>query len=334
MLRRRTFLSLGAAALAYPAIARAGAQDDADPALSARTPSLRVLLGAGQTGPGPAGSGFLFNGTAYRGSYSRLDDGGIVNLVDVEQYLYSVVPREMGSAWPVEALGAQAVCARTYVLQRTNPRRAYDLVPSEIDQVYAGIPGESAAGRAAVDATAGQVLRLRGGYASVAYSSCCGGHTESSADAWGGIPIPYLQGVPCTYCSASPNYRWTAEIPTETIAERFSGQLAPFGRLQRVDITARDASGRARAFELIAERGSAIVKGSAFRLGVGARVVRSLLIANVSAAGDNATVSIEGGGLGHGVGMCQWGARGMALAGRSTRDILTLYFPGTEIGND
>ena len=164
MIRRGAFLALGAAAALAPIAARS--QDDADPAVMARSPSLRVLLGPGSANPLPGGAGFTFDGRSYRGSFVRSADGSVINLVDLEQYLYSVVPHEMSPSWPVAALAAQAVCARTYVLQRSNPKRDYDLRPSEADQVYGGIATESPAGRAAVDATAGQVLRYGGGFAS------------------------------------------------------------------------------------------------------------------------------------------------------------------------
>lgn len=327
-MRRNAFLALGAGAMLAPM--RALAQNDADPALTSASPSLRVLLGSGDTQPGPPGS-FLFNGKLYRGQFARTATGAVVNLVDIEQYLYSVVPREMSPGWPAAALQAQAVCARTYVLQRSNPRRAYDLVPSELDQVYQGIAGESPAGRLAVDATVAQVLRYDNLYASVAYSSCCGGHTEAASDAWGSVPVPYLGGVACTYCSASPNYRWMTAIALSDVAGRFGDRLGPFGALRDVRISATDPSGRARSFELLAERGSVNVKGSTFRISVGARVLRSLLISTFRLDGPSGMLTVEGAGLGHGVGLCQWGARGMALAGRSARDILALYFPGTQV---
>jgi stage II sporulation protein D len=325
------FLVLGAAAFAYPRAVQA--QDDVDPAMSASAPALRVLLGSGDTGPGPDPNSFTFNGRIYRGTFNRTDDGQIVNVLPLESYLSSVVPHEMSPGWPSGALEAQAICARTYVLQRSNPQRYYDLVPSEIDQVYGGVASESPAGTAAVGATAGQVLRYGNAFAFVAYSSCCGGHTEASSEAWNGPVIPYLQGVVCTSCSDSPNYRWTASIDLDEIAQRFASELEPFGALHDVRITAQDASGRARAFELVADRGSATVKGTTFRLGVGTRVLRSLLIANANVQSGTSVV-MNGGGLGHGVGMCQWGARGMALAGSSAQDILAAYFPGTALANE
>jgi stage II sporulation protein D len=294
---------------------------------------LRVLLGKGNAAAAPGG-GVLFNGRLFRGTFVRTVDGSIVNVVDLEQYLYAVVSREMPTSWLPATLQAQAICSRTYVLQRSNPRRDYDVVPSEVDQVYLGIAEESPAARSAVDATAGQVLRFGGGFASVAYSSCCGGHTEASADAWGGTFVPYLAGVTCSYCTASPNYRWSAAVARDTIAQRFANQLAPLGTLQNVAITQLDGSGRARGFELQADRGSTIVKGSAFRLGVGPRIVRSLLITNLRSDAQSGQVAIDGGGLGHGVGLCQWGAQGLALAGGSAPQILAFYFPGTQIGTD
>jgi stage II sporulation protein D len=328
-LKRSAFLAWGLAGLAYPA--RVRAQSDADPAITSAAPALRVLLGSGEAEPGPAPDAFLFNGRPYRGAFVRLDDGTIVDVVDIERYLYSVVPREMPPRWPPAALQAQAICARTYVLQRSNPRRAYDLVPSEIDQVYTGIGGESPTGRDAVDASAAQVLRFGGGYATIAYSSCCGGHTEASADAWGGTPTPYLGGVVCTFCTDSPSYRWSANVGLQDVAARFWQQLGAAGSLRDLRIGGVDASGRARTFELVADRGSVVVKASTFRLAVGSRILRSLLITALHVDEASASVTLEGAGLGHGVGMCQWGARGMAIAGRSAREILAWYFPGTHV---
>jgi stage II sporulation protein D len=272
---------------------------------------------------------FTFNGKAYRGAFERTEDGRIVNVVDLEEYLYSVVSREMPPTWPPSALEAQSICARTYVLQRSNPRRAYDVVPSELDQLYEGISGETPASVAATVATTATVLAYGGGFAQVAYSSCCGGHTESSSDAWGNVAFPYLTGVVCTSCADSPHYRWTTSLTFEAIAFSLSSELAPLGNLNDLRVTARDASGRARAFELVTDRGSAIVGGSAFRRAVGTRVLPSLLVTSVQRDPDSGSVSIAGGGLGHGVGLCQWGARGMALAQRSAPEILAWYFPGT-----
>jgi stage II sporulation protein D len=332
VIARRRFLALATAAAAIPL--RAKASDQYDPASQASSPELRVLLGAGSAEPLPGG-GFTFGGRAYRGVYETDSNGIVVNTVKLEDYLYSVVTREMTSSWPAAALQAQAVCARTYVLERSNPRRAYDLVPSELDQVYDGTVTETAAGRNAVDATTGAVLRFGDAFATVMYASCCGGRTESVNDAWGGAPIGYLSGVACTTCTASPYYRWTRSLTLATVEQVFSLELAGLGPLRTIAISGTDASGRARAIALQTATGVAYVKGTSFRLRVGARALPSLLISRIGNP-DSATgqLLIEGGGLGHGVGLCQWGARGLALQGASFQDILKSYFPGTETEHD
>lgn len=316
---------LGAAA--WLCMRPARAQNEADPATSSRRQALRVLLGRGDATPASSQS-FTFDGKLYRGSFGRTDDGQIVNVIDLEEYLYSVVSREMPAGWPPPALETQAICARTYVLQRSDPRRSYDLVPSELDQLYDGVAGETVSGIAAVDATAGTVLSYGGGFAQVAYSSCCGGHTESSSDAWGNAVIPYLTGVLCTYCSDSPNYRWQRSLAFDAIASRLQ-TFAPPARIDDLRVSARDASGRVRELELVTDRGSAFVPGSAFRRAVGSRVLPSLLLTNVRRTPDGSGALIDGAGLGHGVGLCQWGARGMALARGAPSQVLAFYFPGT-----
>lgn len=291
-----------------------------------------MLLGRGDAVP-LSPDIFEFNGRSYRGSFAHTEDGQIVNIVDLEQYLYSVVSREMPPGWPAAALQAQAVCARTYVLQRSDPRRSYDLVPSELDQRYDGIAGETPTAIAAVASTPGQVLWFGGLFAQVAYSSCCGGHTESASDAWGSVAPPYLAGVVCSWCTASPNYRWTRALAMEDVAQRCAAQLAMLGRLLDLQIQERDGSGRAKTLELVTDRGSVSITGSAFRRAVGTRVLPSLLLTGLVRTPDGDGFDIEGGGLGHGVGLCQWGARGMAASGHTALEILRLYFPGTDLQN-
>lgn len=323
-------MALAGAPLLVPRPVRA--QSDADPAVASHRQALRVLLGSGDASPISADS-FTFDGRVYRGSFQRDDGGAVVNVVDLEQYLYSVVSREMPASWPAAALAAQSICARTYVLARSDPRRDYDLVPSELDQVYNGISGETPGATAAVDATSGQVLAYGPQFASMAYSSCCGGHTESSADAWGNVPIPYLFGVVCPWCTDSPNYRWTRTLALDIVAQSTASLTPVLGRLQDVQVASRDPSGRARAFELVTDQGSATIGGSAFRRAVGSRVLPSLLVTSVTRTPDGTGVAVDGGGLGHGVGLCQWGARGMANAGHTAQDIMGFYFPGTELRN-
>lgn len=310
-----------------------GIDDAIDPAAEAQTQALRVLLGKGNAQSIDA-STFLFDGRRYRGTFSTTPAGDVVSTVRLEQYLYSVVSREMPRSWPQTALQAQAIVARTYVLQRSNPKGDYDLVPSEADQVYTGIDAEHEESTAAVDATAGQVLRFGSGFAQVLYSSCCGGHTESNGDAWGGLPLAYLAGVQCTYCTDSPWYRWTQRLTMEQLQDALTMQLQNAGGLTGILLDAPDSSGRSQFWTFTGSGGTQRIKAADVRRALGTRTLPSLLVRSVKLSQADGRVTIEGGGLGHGVGLCQWGARGMALAGSGARAILAYYYPGTGIGND
>lgn len=330
-MKRRSFLNAVAAATAATAIPQ-GLRAQDDPALSSETQALRVLLGKGRLQNIDAQT-FLYEGRRYRGTAVILPETGqVVSTVPVEQYLYSVVSREMPRSWPAEALQAQAVLARTYVLQRSNPNREYDVVPSEADQVYTGIDAEAGPTNAAVNATAGQALRYGSEFASIAYSSCCGGHTESSADAWGGRPLPYLGGVKCEYCKDSSWYRWSQSLGTDRLRAALGAQATAVGDLQNVALDAPDSSGRPRFWTFMGSTGSARVKASDVRRAAGSRVIPSLLVNKVELQADAQTATVDGAGLGHGVGFCQWGARGLAKTGANTATILAYYFPGTTIG--
>jgi stage II sporulation protein D len=322
--RARFLVASAAAAAAFPLV---GASDDRR--------SLRVLLGKGDARP-VTGGGFEFQGRHYRGSYSRQPGGGIINTVALDEYLYSVVPREMASSWPPSALQAQAICARTFVLRHASAKRPYDVVSSNLNQVYQGVGTESSAGHQAVDATNGMVLRYGDGIAEVAYSSCCGGHTESAADVWGGAPTPYLAGVVCPYCVDSPEYHWTLDLAFDDIARALSSPLHGAGALRDVRLGRRDESGRVTEVELLTDRTTVVVSGNDFRLDVGPKLVRSLLISSLIVQPPEGELTspfahMEGAGSGHGVGLCQWGARGFALLHGSVAHLLAFYFPGTTI---
>lgn len=330
-MKRSAFIASAAAAAGCLRMAgQANAQDD--PAVWSQVQALRVLLGQGQVQTIDAQT-FLFQGRRYRGTAAVLPDTGqVVSTVPVEQYLYSVVSREMPRSWPAQSLQAQAILARTYVLQRSNPNRGYDLVPSEADQVYTGMDAEAPQTNAAVDATAGQALRFGAGFASIAYSSCCGGHTESSADAWGGKPIAYLAGVACTYCKESQWYRWTQSIGLDRFVATLGSQVASIGDFQSIALDSLDSSGRARFWVFTGSQGTARVRASDVRRQIGARVLPSLLVNKVELQDGAQNAIVSGAGLGHGVGLCQWGARGLAKTGANAPAILAYYFPGTSIG--
>jgi stage II sporulation protein D len=257
-------------------------------------------------------------------------DGGITTL-DVETYLRGVVPIEASPGWPAAALQAQAILARTYALAKKNLSRGYDVVTTESDQRYGGPGAEHPATNAAVDATRGLTVAFAGGPASVFYSSCCGGHTEDAAEVWGHTTLPYLRGVDDPDCVAAPDYRWVRTLPLDRARSTLADKLPV--PLVAVDLGDPDASGRPRTATLQGDGASATLPVTELRTRWGTDVVRSTWLRRVTIEPTQAVpfVRIEGSGRGHGVGLCQWGARGMALAGADAATILAHFFPGTTV---
>lgn len=261
----------------------------------------------------------------------QLPDGSIVAL-DIEQYLYGVVPLESPPSWPAAALQAQAIVARTYALQKRTLSRAYDVLATDADQRYGGVAAEHPASSAAVDATRGQTLGYLGGPASVFYSSCCGGHSADADEMWGHTGLPYLRGVDDPYCTASPDYRWQRTLPLDRVRAALADRFA--GTPSAVDLEDPDDSGRPRTVTFRSDSGPALALSvSEVRRRFGADTVLSLWLREIDIDRTQAVplVVIEGSGRGHGVGLCQWGARGMALSGAGASAILAHFFPGTAV---
>ena len=197
-------------------------------------------------------------GRPYRGSLvltPNLTQNGnrirVVNQVPLEEYLYGVVPREMPSMWPLEALKAQAVAARSYALATRRGQGYFDVYADVRSQVYGGILDETPQTTAAVAATAGQVLMFNGQIASTFFFSTSGGRTAANEDVWSGPPIPYLRSVEDPTDSVSPYHRWK---PVFLSARELGSRLgAPAPSAPRDATTLRNASGRA-AF-LVVSRG-------------------------------------------------------------------------------
>jgi stage II sporulation protein D len=167
-----------------------------------------------------------FDGRAYHGALLVRSDGShvsVVNAVSLDTYLRGVVPSESPSKWPLAALQAQAVAARSYALAELKPASWYDLLPSTADQVYGGIAAETPHSDHAVYSTLGQVLMWDGQVARTYYSSSSGGRTEAVQDAWpGSAPIPYLRSVPDPYDVYSPHHDWG---PMQLSASTLAGRL-------------------------------------------------------------------------------------------------------------
>jgi stage II sporulation protein D len=313
---------------------------------SSTNPSVRVLL-ASNVDPARlvndgAASTFSYAGKTYRGGATIVQGAdrrpALIATLPIDAYLYGVVPLEIGRGWPDSALSAQAIVARTYALSRRVIGRDYDLVANTSDQVWGGMEAESPQTNAAVDSTEGQLVTYQGGLASVFYSACCGGHTADASAIWSGSNLPYLRGIADPYCMASSPYmHWTSTTTVGGLISALGAKASSLGAVQSISLGPLPADAHP-GIRITGTGGTADWSSAQVRRALGPGVLRSSLFRNVTVLGDptqaGTPLRIEGSGSGHGVGLCQWGARVLAQAGYSPRDIVSFYFPGTLVTND
>jgi len=280
-----------------------------------------------------ASSAVYVNNKPYRGiaELSVADKGVlVVNQLPLEEYLVGLINCEISSAWPIEAVKAQAIIARTYALNRKMARMTspYHLESSVIDQVYEGCLIEDSRARRAVLETEGEVLTFGGGIIQSFYHSSCGGRTEASENIWG-ASLPYLKGVECQYCLTSPTgTAWEYKLSLKEIEERLRSGGHNVSGLYDIKPGADNSRGRLKQVSLLASKGGGMISGEQFRKAVGYGVIKSTRFTMKNSKNE---ISFSGSGNGHGVGLCQWGTKQRALDGFSAGEILSYYYPGTEL---
>ncbi|HVE12321.1 MAG TPA: SpoIID/LytB domain-containing protein [Elusimicrobiota bacterium] len=303
----------------------------------------RVLLGPflflGPTRLLPDGpEDFVYLGSRkYHGNLVfKPGDGGTLTVVDevgLEEYLEGVLPREMSPDWPIEALKAQAVVARTFALANMGKyaQEGYDLSDDVRSQVYSGIEVDSARVKQAVRDTAGEVLFYQGELLPVFFHACCGGNTADPAVIWGmagRTPKP-LRGVGDRFCKGAPSYLWSATFPKEVILSALVRHGIEGGVLRWVRAGERAPGGFLKTLRFEVDRQSFSLRANEFRKWIGTTQLKSTQIWRVIER--KGSYEFVGRGFGHGVGLCQWGARGQAVKGRGYRKILSYYFPGANL---
>lgn len=323
------------------------------------------------------------NGKTYRGKGEAIQNGAGalagVNELPVEQYLYGVVPLELGPiAYPeIEAQKAQAIAARTYALAGLGKRASngYDLRATTDDQVYGGYPAEHPVSSGAVDATAGEVVTYGGALISALFSSTSGGHTANNEEAFAGAAVPYLRGIPDaergralehvpslevfrSHANATSlrnikegdfesnwarYHRWTFEWTNAEISSVITAYaLQPVGRVLEINVLERGPSGRATRVEYVTEAGTFTSARDGTRAalkyitasGTPANLLSTLFFIEPVIDRKSKEMSgfrAYGAGFGHGVGLSQTGAVGMAEKGHSYGEILRHYYQGAEI---
>lgn len=267
----------------------------------------------------------------YTGRFLAKVSGGelrLVNVVDFETYLPGVLAGEISWSWPMEAIKAQAVAARSFarVQMAQNRALAWDLDGTPLSQVFLGTVSNHPYFIEAARRTRGQLLLWKGQPITAYFHANSGGETELPNEVWPGSDrdYGYLRSVRTPWSEGAANFKWSTNIPLSEIQAIFASQ-AKGATLVDVRVTNWSASQRARSFELEYRDHVRSVDGNTFRLAVGALRLPSLRL-KVSRKGDR--VLFDGRGFGHGVGMCQWSALVMAERGYGYREILRTFFPG------
>jgi stage II sporulation protein D len=279
----------------------------------------------------PAGdAGVQVAGKRYRGDLSVIAAPGasgkltVVNDVDVEDYLKGVLPAEMATGWPTQALQAQAVAARTYAIGNLGRRAAlgFDLYPTVSDQVYKGMDAEADDCNAAVAATRGEVMTYAGKPINALFFSSSGGSTDDALATWG-ADLPYIK--PVVDPDGSPNANWQVVHTRDQVKQTLAKLGLNVGTPKAITVATRTPGGRARWLTISGDQGSVKVEAQKYRLTSGLKSTKF----DVTATGNG--FQFQGGGYGHGLGMSQWGAHDKAKAGQDYRQILTNYYTGIEI---
>ncbi len=308
--------------------------------------------------PEPNGSFVVWNGKRYRGELviTATDSGLlVVNRLPMDDYLRGVVPLEIGNRTNAEfaAVQAQAVAARTYAYKHLNDTRAFDMYATVQDQVYGGVDAEKPQADSAIMTTADVVVLYAGQPIVTPYHSTCGGSTAAVTEVWyNQSDEPYLRPVsdriPGTdhyYCDPSPRFSWTQSFDGPSLRGVMEKYLATYtkapkpgvGRITDVREQGRTPSGRVAALTVETDSGTYTLRGNDIRFVLrdpkGA-ILNSTFFSftRETSGGEVSSLSVNGRGYGHGIGMCQWGAIGRARAGQNYRTILETYYLGTTIG--
>jgi stage II sporulation protein D len=290
----------------------------------------------------------VYQDRRYRGYLVAKREGSgflVINVVDVESYLRGVLGGELPRYFHPETYRVQAIVSRTFALYQrylNGQRRAWDVTADTSSQVYRGVEGEGSKSNDAVDATLGLVCAWDSAAGRkifcTYFSSTCGGMNQNVVNVKGGASIgPLSGGVRCKYCAASEWYKW----PTVRLDKgRITRDLKPFlvnggythaeklGRMEDIKILSKTPSKRAIRLRLIDKNGLVVdMRAEDFRLLVDkGRLIKSTQF-EVSAE-PNCICFRNGRGYGHGIGLCQHGAEGMARRGAKAGPILQHYYPG------
>lgn len=263
-----------------------------------------------------------------------MHETGEKKTMKLETYVEGVVAGEMKNDWPVEALAAQAIIARTFTMEAIESKGG---VPERGTQASTDIKEFQAYNAKAVNEsvkqavmmTRGQVITYQGKLAKTWFHASAGGMTASAKEGlnYKEDEPPYIHSIQSPDELAPEDVKsWTVKIPMTKVKEAIAKQGKNVDKIALFAITERGGSGRATTFTV---NDSTKITASEFRVAVGSTELKSTLLDSVTIEGDN--VMFSGKGYGHGVGMSQWGAHKLAKDGKKPEEIISHYYQGVTI---
>ena len=263
----------------------------------------------------------------------------IIEILPVEKYLLGVVGKEMPPEWPVEALKAQAIASRSFAYANLKPDQPYDMTADVRSQVYSGMENPSENVIQAVEGTKDMVLKDGENVLIAYFHSHCGGMTETPDHVWENyrtkkipVPEPLKKPIRDLYCSKTvpkEHKSWSISISAKTMLNIAKKKNTKAKQLTKIVKGKTDASGRTVSLTAYSNAKTISIDIQALRNAIGPTKFKSSFITGIIKTKTGWT--IKGKGYGHGVGMCQWGAKAMADSNKNYRQILGYYYPGAKI---
>ena len=292
----------------------------------------------------------IVNGKRYRGSLiiqPHKSGLTIINRLLIDEYLYGVVPEEMPASWNIEALKAQAVAARTFVLydklDRKHTKAGFDVCATTDCQVYGGVDSEASSTNKAINDTKGTIISYLHQPICAVFHAASGGSTDDSINVWG-VNVPYLRAVQDT-TEQSPYQNWNLNISAGDLSKKISNNYKDIGVIKEINVSGLKVSPNSASkpqtikfigsnkqiVELTKSQIRDLVGVKSSNLSISLADKKNTNDSNLKIDKADKMLVIQGSGYGHRLGMAQWGAKSLADTGKNYQQILYHYYANVNL---
>jgi stage II sporulation protein D len=279
----------------------------------------------------PRNGKITVNDSTYQGSMlivPHQESWLLINMIDLEEYIYSVLKTESWPGWPIEVNKAFAITSRTYaiamIMRAQTKKLPYHMRNTNVHQTYTGVHDNPEVWKA-VSATRGLFLGHDNKPILAMFDACCGGIIPAHIRDFDFKKAPYLaREYPCTHCKRCKIFNWEAEYEITHLEKIIKEEMPQISKVKKVEIAKRDRAGLTDKVVVISRKGNHHISGKKWY-----SLLRDVKSFAYEIEMHKDIVRIKGRGYGHHLGLCQWGAREMVRDGSDYRTVLNFYYPGT-----